>query len=132
MTIENTRLRYAGVLNSYGSPAPTPAPPPECKKLYGALKSQIKTQLAKLDKEPLEFMLMYDRSPETAEASFGRKYPSSLVALAYNGQGMYEQLKQIWKDTLKAGPKERGSHVKVSLRDPMYAITYYKHRAGRA
>ena len=120
--IERTRLRYAGVFDSYGSPAPTPAPPPECKKLYGATKSKLKSQLAKLDKEPLEFVLMYDRTPDSAEARFASRYPSSRVALDNDGQGQFEVLKQVWRDALEVGPKERGSHVKVSLRDPISIV----------
>ena len=91
------------------SPAPSPAPPPECRKLFGKTKSRIKAQLQSLNNEQLEYIEMLDKSPDpdTAESRFTSGYPNSPVVL----YDQFDSLFNVYKKMLEAGPKEVRSHV---------------------
>ena len=56
---------------------------------------------------------MYDRNPQSAEDRFTQLYPDSWVIHGKNGRGFFQDLRDLWSEMLKNGPKEKGSHVKV-------------------
>ena len=106
-------LQFQGSVDENGSPNPTPAPPPNCQIYFGKLKSRIKSDIERLDKDFLEYLLMYDRNPQSAEDRFTQLYPDSWVIHGKNGRGFFQDLRDLWSEMLKNGPKEKGSHVKV-------------------
>ena len=109
-------LQYQGSVDENGSPSPTPAPPPDCRTFFGKTRSRIKTDIERLDKDAFEFMRLYDSNPQSAEDRFTQLYPGSWVIHGNNGQGYFQDLRDLWAQMLKNGPLEKGSHVKVSLK----------------